>query len=135
MVTEVPRQRASCDATVVGRAVYAAFHVSEGHVSETIADVQRARNGTNVHVSVVVVDGQIAADVFRVHVAERSCDIGRGSAIECNRSVASRDGRAALDVAHGDAAKAVLHVESAFHVRDLHGAVLIVDDGCCPRPQ
>ena len=62
------RQRARLDAAVVGRAIYTAFHVGERHVSKTVAYVKRAADCRNIQVAVVVVDGQIAVDVSRVHV-------------------------------------------------------------------
>src|SRR5208282_315053 len=122
-------QRARLNTAVVSRAVYARLHVGKRHVSEAVADVEGAGDGCNIDVPVIVVYGQIATNIFGVDVAKRSCDASRSGAIEGDCSIASRDGRAALNIAHRDAAEAVLHFESAFHVGNLNGAVFVVDDG------
>src|SRR2546425_8128042 len=75
--------------------------------------------------SVVVADRKIAAEVAGVDAPERSRDDCRGSIGQCDRAISAGDGHPALNVTGGDASETIAYLEGAFHVRHLHGAVVV----------
>src|SRR5438445_7283479 len=75
--------------------------------------------------SVVVADRKIAADVAGVDAPERSRDDCRGSIGQCDRAISAGDGHPALNVTGGDASETIAYLKGAFHVRHLHGTVVV----------
>src|SRR3984893_15730553 len=75
--------------TVAGPAVHTAFDLGEGDVAEAVGDLRGPADRGNLHVAVVVVQGQVAADVADLGAAERGGYDRRGRIGQRYRAIAA----------------------------------------------
>src|SRR5260370_8395904 len=101
------------------------MNIGKNDVAEAVGNVGSTPDGGDFHVSVVVADRKIAANVAGVDATERRCNDRRSSISQRDRTIAAGYGHRPLNVTRLDASEPIAHLQRALPVPHFHGTLLL----------